>query len=201
MHFLLLALYGILNRVRGSATLPKVPCYMLFGVLACITAWTSGMAGDWQFWLVLWLLAFLGSYFGFMFCWGKYFPNDNPVYDHTCVALVDKITDTIYMPYTAETPTPQVLNWKTIGMSVRFIIFFAPKYALLAGYHVLYGAQTAQMTTAFVECLLLLAVAGPVYRFWFGVCERVTKWAQYNVAFSEVTIGFAIIGVCDWLVL
>ena len=201
MHFLLLLCYGILNRCRGAAILPKVVCYALFGVLACITAYLSSLSGNAQFWGVLWLIAFLGSYFGFMWCWGKYFPDTTDTSAQTCVRIVNDITNKLYMPYTSSTPDPEVLNWKTIAMSFRWVIFFAPKYAALAAFHTAYGAAADTMALAFVECLLLLALVGIIYRVCFTICAKNPAWQQYNVASSEVVTGICVIGVCDWLVL
>lgn len=201
MHFVLLVLYAILNRVRGAAILPKVPCYMLFGVLTCATGYVCGVTGDAMFWGLLWLLSFGGSWLGFMWCWGKYFPSLIPTYDQVCVPIVDKITTALYCPYDANTPDPQVLNWKTIGMSWRWIIFFAPKYVLLTGFRYYNGASADAMIEAFSICILLLALVGVLYRIGFTIAGKISGLSAYAVAISEIMTGFFVIGVADWVVL
>lgn len=201
MHFLLLIVYGILNRCRGSAVFPKAVCYALFGVLACVTSWMDGLTGNTGFWVILWVIAFGGSYYGFAHCWGKYFPTTLDTSAQVCVPIVDEITTKIYGPYTSTTPPEQTLNWKTIAMSWRWMIFFAPKYLFMAAFHAWFGAPVNSMAFAFAICILLLAIVGPIYRISFTICASKPQWQQYNVATSEVITGICVIGVCDWVLL
>lgn len=201
MHVLLLIVYALLNRARGGAWLPKTICYMLFGVLACVTAFIDGLSGDTWFWIVLWLIAFGGSFFGFAHCWGKYFPNPTPTYDDVCVRIVNVLTTAVYGPYDASTPPDRAVNWKTIGMSWRWVIFFSPKYALLAGFHYYYGASADAMLQAFLICLLLLATAGLWYRLGYVIGSSVPALAAYTILIAELCTGAFVIGVADWVVL
>lgn len=187
---LILIAYAILNRLRGNATVPKFVAYALFGVLGTILAWHSGWQASLLFWIVFWIVISLGYTYGFIHCWGKYFPQPLDTSAEVCVRIVNLCTDAVYGPYTSTTPIPRALNWKTIGMSFRFMIFFAPLQILVALAAIYLGADTVSALTAAVIAIAMLSVVGLLYRIGFTIAANNPALAQYNVAISEVLTGF-----------
>ncbi len=191
MYFLLLAVaYAALNRLRGNGTVPKIVAYALFAVLLCVNAWIHGAALSAAQMAVLFAIGWAGTWWGFNHCWGKYFPDATDTSGKTCVPLVDKITNSIMGTYTSETPIPEAINWKTVAMSIRYLIFFAPKYVAVALLMGIWGVHTHdQAIEGLLIALFILALAGPTYRLGFWIAERKPQWNRYNVAFSELMIG------------
>jgi hypothetical protein len=161
-----------------------------------LLAMMEASSGSATFFLITFLIGFGGAYWGYAHCWGKYFPQPLDTSAQVCVQVVDNITTKVYMPYTSTTPIPQALNWKTIGMSFRWMIFFAPKYIVSAIYQYS-GAGTFIMHG--VLPILMLALVGIIYRVCFDVCASKPQWNKYNVASSEIVSGFWV-GIIDGLV-
>ncbi len=196
LYFLLLVLaFAVINCVRGRGWLNKFVCYALEAVFLTLIAYLQGIIPGETAALAMLIIGMAGYTYGYLHCWGKYFPTPTDTSAQVCVRLVDKITTAIYGPYTSTTPIPQALNWKTIGMSWRFMIFFSPLNLGVCAYRIYMGTPAADMLAPFIITVLLLALVGPIYRICFYICEQNPAWQQYNVALSEVFTG-AVLGVC-----
>ena len=194
MHMLvtiiILLSYAILNRLRGNATIPKFLAYALFGALATSLAWHLGLVQTTMQVLVFWVLASLGYTYGFIHCWGKYFPQPLDTSAEICVRIVNACTNAVYGSYTSTTPIPQALNWKTIGMGFRFMIFFAPLMIVVGGLTIWLGTDVFGAIVRTIAAILLLFVVGLLYRIGFTIAANNPALSQYNVAISEVLTGF-----------
>lgn len=163
-----------LNRQRGTATesrfmrLPKLVIYLGFAAidLAAASAIIVDVWSDWFSAIYVSLAAFVAlwvtSIIGFAPTWGELFMRtdiDTSKEDHA--AGVKPITDRIVgYSHTSqlynESPD-KVIEWKTTGMSVRWMLYFAPQTLLY--------------------CVLVLSPI-PLLRFiplWF--VGRIYKWA------------------------
>jgi len=192
---LLVLAYAVLNCARGRGFINKWVCYALFAVLQVMVAYFSGVALTALDAGILFLIGAAGYTYGYLHCWGKYFPQPLDTSAEVCVQLVDDITTKIYGPYTSTTPIPQALNWKTIAMAWRWMIFFSPLNIGVALFTLYLGAPIPETIFLWIVTVLLLALVGPIYRICFDVCSSNPAWQNYSVASSEVFAG-AVLGIC-----
>lgn len=180
---LAIALYGVLNRLRGAHG--KLKPYV-YAAMALLIPWlldeiTQPVTTTLVF---VYLLNFAGIWIGFTPGWGKYFPNAADTSGEREVPTVDWLADHLYLRYTDTTPPAQAIHWKTLAMGLRFLLFFWPKYLVLA---LLLHVSPSD--------LLLIAVLAAAMLFYVGLIYR---WAFTKHSGPDVPV-WAEIATGTWL--
>ena len=146
-----------LNRLRGSGFEGKVIAIPCMAVLLLVDA---GMNLDFNLrsWEFLALAAGICASVPALLLpgWGKYFPWLKPTFHEVEFPAADLVANMLCGKYGTQSNDKEVLNWKTMAMSARWVICAVPLLVVLA----LAGHS-------FVPALGLLGfcAAGPVYRW------------------------------------
>lgn len=198
LHSLLaILLYGLLNRVRGSH--PRLKPYV-YAAMALVIPWlldeiTQPVTTTLVF---VYLLNFVGIWIGFMPGWGKYFPRAADTSGEREVPIVDWLADRLYLRYTDTTPPAQAIRWKTLAMGLRFLLFFWPKYIVLA---VLLRASLADLLLIALLAAAMLLYVGFIYRWAFARHNGpdVLVWAEIATGMWLGALDILFVWAVVWL--